>query len=231
MSHILKDKEMKKIKLFIIVTSILISSCSSPLDRKFNDETAKEDIVELKEELDSTELGLLVMSMMRLKFQNKELEEMTYSEIIEDGKEWKRKQDKLEAEQKELALKAKLEEENRIELLNQSVTVSCYSKGYDEYDYQKYITYKFVIKNKSEKEIRALKGQISFMNLFDEEIKTLNFVYDQPIESSMEVSYNATTEYNQFSDSDKALKNKDLKDLKVVWKPSKVIFSDGSTLE
>jgi hypothetical protein len=224
-------KNVKKIKFLVIIAALLISSCSSPLDKKFNEKTAKEDILELKDELDSTKLGLLAMSMLRLKFQNKNLEEMTYSEIIEDGEEWKIKQDKIEIEQKELALKAKNEEENRIELLNESVTLTCFSKGYDEYDYQKYITYKFVIKNKSDKEIRALKGQISFMNLFDEEIKTLNFVYDQPIEAKMEVNYNATTDYNRFTDSDKALKNKELKDLKVVWKPTKVIFSDGTTLE
>ena len=38
-------------------------------------------------------------------------------------------------------------------------------------------------------------------------------------------------EYNQFKDKDQALKNKDLKDIKVVWKPEKIIFEDGSTLE
>ena len=30
---------------------------------------------------------------------------------------------------------------------------------------------------------------------------------------------------------DKTLKNKDLKDLKVVWNPEKIIFEDGTTLE
>lgn len=32
-------------------------------------------------------------------------------------------------------------------------------------------------------------------------------------------------------DDDKTLENKDLKDLKVVWEPEKVIFEDGTTLE
>jgi hypothetical protein len=32
-------------------------------------------------------------------------------------------------------------------------------------------------------------------------------------------------------DEDQTLKNKDLKDLKVVWKPEKIIFKDGTTLE
>jgi hypothetical protein len=56
----------------------------------------------------------------------------------------------------------------------------------------------------------------------------LNFVYDQPIEAGKEVNWNATTDYNQFTDEDQTLKNKDLK---VVWKPEKIIFKDGTTLE
>lgn len=56
----------------------LMFSCSSPLDTKFNEETAKEDI---EVSIDSTELQLLAGSMLRLKFQDKKLEDMTYAEI------------------------------------------------------------------------------------------------------------------------------------------------------
>jgi hypothetical protein len=122
-------------------------------------------------------------------------------------------------------------ETDRTKRLTESVLVSCFSKGFTNYDYEDYITYKFVIQNKSNKNIRALKGSITFTNVFDETIKSLNLVYDQPIDSGTETNYNAQTDYNQFNDSDKALKNKDLKDLKVIWKPEKIIFQDGSVLE
>lgn len=221
---------MKKILLFISLIGLLWS-CSSPLDRKFSEETSEKDIKEIKSELDSTELMLLAGSMIRLQMTGEKLEEMTYREILDNGKEWKAEQEKIEAEQKALAEKAKKEEEARIKKLTESVLVSCYSKSFAEYDYQEYITYKFVIQNKSDKGIRAVKGSISFTNLFDDEIKSLSFVYDQPIAAGKEVTWNAQTDYNQFMDDDVALKNKDLKDLKVVWKPEKVIFEDGTTLE
>jgi len=209
----------------------LLWSCSSPLDRKFSEESSEKDIKEIKSELDSTELMLLAGSMIRLQMTGEKLEEMTYREILDNGKEWKAEQEKIEAEQKALAEKAKKEEEARIKKLTESVLVTCYSKSFAEYDYQEYITYKFVIQNKSDKGIRAVKGSISFTNLFDDEIKSLSFVYDQPIAAGKEVTWNAQTDYNQFMDDDVALKNKDLKDLKVVWKPEKVIFEDGTTLE
>jgi hypothetical protein len=201
------------------------------MDKKFNEKTAKDDLEAIKSNLDSTELQLLGGSMIRLKFQDKKLEDMTYSEILEDGKKWKAEQEKIEAEQKALAEKAAKEEAERIKKLTEAVIVSCFEKGYAEVDYQDYITYKFVIQNKSDKTIRAVKGGITFTNLFDEEIKSLNFVYDQPIEAGKQVNCNATTDYNQFMDEDQTLKNKDLKDLKVVWKPEKIIFKDGTTLE
>lgn len=221
---------MKKTLLFISLIGLLWS-CSSPLDKKFSEETSEKDIKEIKSELDSTELMLLAGSMIRLQMTGEKLEEMTYREILNNGKEWKVEQEKIEAEQKALAEKAKKEEEARIKKLTESVLVSCYSKSFAEYDYQEYIKFKFVIQNKSDKGIRAVKGSISFTNLFDDEIKSLSFVYDQPIAAGKEVTWNAQTDYNQFMDDDVTLKNKDLKNLKVVWKPEKVIFEDGTTLE
>jgi hypothetical protein len=222
---------MKNKQLLLIGITAILFSCSSPMDKKFNEETAKEDIEAIKGKIDSTELQLLAGSMIRLKFQDKELEEMTYGEILDDGKKWKAEQEKIEAEQKALAEKAAKAEAERIKKLSEAVIVSCFEKGYTEVDYQDYITYKFVVQNKSDKAIRAVKGGITFTNLFDEEIKSLNFVYDKPIEAGKEVNWNATTDYNQFMDEDQTLKNKDLKDLKVVWKPEKIIFVDGTTLE
>jgi hypothetical protein len=220
-----------KKQLLLIGISAILFSCSSPMDKKFNEKTAKDDIEALKSKIDSTDLQLLAGTMIRLKFQGQKIEEMTYAEILEDGQKWKAEQEKIEAEQKALASKALKVENDRIKRLSESVMVSCFSKGFTEYDYEDYITYKFVIQNKSDKQIRALKGSITFTNLFDETIKSLNLVYDQPIDSGIEVTYNAQTDYNQFTDSDKALKNKDLKDLKVIWKPEKIIFADGSKLE
>ena len=221
---------MKK-GLILMGLTALFMSCNSPLDRKFNQETVKEDFEAIESKLDTTEFQLLTGSILRLKLQDKELEDMTYAEILEDGKEWKKEQEKVEAEQKALAEKAAKEEAERFKRLNQSVMVSCYQKGFSEGDYEDYITYKFVIQNKSDKNIRAIKGAITFTNLFDDEIKTLTFVYDQPIPAGQEVNWNATTDYNQFMDDDQALKNKELKDLKVIWEPEKIIFEDGTSLE
>ncbi|WP_417800177.1 hypothetical protein [Tenacibaculum sp.] len=219
-------------KVFIVSVILLgIVSCSSPLDKKFNEERAAEDIKAVQTEIDSTEFGMLVGSMLRLKLEGEKVEGLTYREILEKGKRWKEKEEELEKEQKLLAEKAKKEELERINRLSESVVISCFEKGFYKYKYEDYITYKFVIQNKSSKNIRAVKGSLIFSNLFDEEIKTINLVYDKVLTADTTVNYEAQTDYNQFSDSDKALKNKELKDMKVKWKPEKIIFEDGTTLE
>ena len=103
---------MKNKQLLLIGLTAFLFSCSSPMDKKFNEETAKEDIEAIKGKIDSTELQLLAGSMIRLKFQDKKLEGMTYSEILEDGKKWKSEQEKIEAEQKALAERAAREGRN-----------------------------------------------------------------------------------------------------------------------
>ena len=218
-------------KALIILSSILVVACSSPLDKKYSEDTIKEDAKELASELDSSDVKLLMGSIFRLTMQQEDLTQMTYGEILENGKAWKAEQDRIEAEQKALQEKAAREEAERVARLQNAVMVTCFKKGYTEVDYQDYITYGFAIQNKSEQDIRAVKGEIMFTDLFDVEIKTLSFTYDQPIRAGATANWNATTDYNQFMDDDVRLKNKELKDLKIVWKPIKVIFQDGSTLE
>jgi len=135
---------MQKIQILLFIS--LIISCSSPLDKKFSEETAENDISAIKEEIDSTEIMLLAGNMIRLKFQNKKLENMTYQEILDDGKKWKAEQEKIELEQRKLAEKAKRKEELKSRKLSESILVSCFEKSFIKYDYQEYITYKFVIK-------------------------------------------------------------------------------------
>lgn len=218
-------------KVLLILSSFLMLACSSPLDTKYSEQTIIEDAKELRNELDSSEVKLLLGSIFRLSLAQKDLTKMTYGEILEDGKAWKAEQDRIEAEQKALQEKAAREETERIARLQNAAMVTCFKKGYTKIDYQDYITYGFAIQNKSNQDIRAIKGDILFTDLFDEKISTISFTYDQPIKAGTTVNWNASTDYNQFMDDDVRLKNKELKDLKIVWKPIKVIFQDGSTLE
>jgi hypothetical protein len=218
-------------KILSIVSLAILASCSSPLEKTYSEDGLEKDAPELKEALDSNDLQLLMGSILRLTLQGEDLDKMTYKEILDDGRAWKVEQERIEAEQKALQEKAAREEAERIARLQDAVMVTCFKKGYTEIDYQDYITYGFAIQNKSEQDIRAVKGEIMFTDLFDDEIKTLSFTYDQSIKAGATSNWNATTDYNQFRDEDVRLRNKNLEDLKIVWEPIKIIFEDGSSLE
>ena len=109
--------------------------------------------------------------------------------------------------------------------------VTVFHKGYHEADYEDYITYKFALQNKTDKDIVAITGTMTFNDLFDKEIKTLRLTYDDGIKANSSVNYSATTDYNQFRDEDELLKSKTLDKIKLVWRPEKIIFKDGTTLE
>ncbi len=217
--------------VFILFSISILYSCSSPLDKKYDEKNFEKVLTVLRNNKDTATAMLIVGTVIREGMEGKKIEGKTYREILEDGKKWKAEQDKIEAEQKALAEKAKKDEEDRIKRLNGIAIVTCFEKGYIEYDYQKYITLKFAIQNKSDKEIRAIKGSIKFTNLFDDEIETVSFVYEKPIAIGKQATWNGTYEYNEFRDKDVTFKSKDLKDMKMVWNPEKIIFVDGSTIE
>ncbi len=220
-------------KLFYLLTIVILASCSSPMNNTYSDATFENDLKAIREAnaLDSTEMNLLAMYFVRAKLLNESIEGKSYNEILAEAKIAKQKQEEEERIQRELAEKAKKEEEARIARLKNALTVTIFDKGYVEYDYQEYITYKFAFENKTDKEITAFTGQIMFTDLFDKEIKSLNLTYDDGVAASSIKNYSATTDYNQFMDEDQLLKSKNLKQIKLVWKPEKILFADGSTLE
>ena len=220
-------------KLFYLLAIIILASCSSPMNNKYSDATFESDLKAIREAnaLDSTEMNLLAMYFVRAKLLNESIDGKSYTQILEEAKIAKQKQEEEERIQRELAEKAKKEEDAKIARLKNALTVTIFDKGYTEYDYQEYITYKFAFENKTDKEITAFTGQIMFTDLFDKEIKSLNLTYDDGVAASSIKNYSATTDYNQFMNEDQLLKSKNLKQIKLVWKPEKVLFADGSTLE
>lgn len=222
---------MKPLKATILLLIIVIVSCSSPVDKIYSKEGFKEDLPELKKELSSDEIELLAATIVRFALiDESKLNIMSYKELLQEGVAFKVEQDSIQAAQKALAEELKAERDAKMKKLREATMVTCFEKGFTTYNYQDYITYKFGIQNNSDKDIRALTGRLIFNDLFDKEVSVINFTYDEPVKSGTRVVWEATTDYNQFQSDDVTLKNKDLDNLKLVWEPEKIIFSDGSEL-
>ncbi|MCM4161276.1 hypothetical protein FHG64_06385 [Antarcticibacterium flavum] len=216
---------MKKL-YFLPLFIFLFYSCSNPLQKEYNEETLAEDAKELKESgnLNEKEAELLAGWIVKSKLSGEDLEGKTYKEILDEARDYKK-------EQEELAERTRREEEEKRQLLGSVLTVAMYNKGYDKRRYQEYLTYSLAFENTSDKDIRAFKGSLVINDLFDTEIKSINLTVDDPIIAGETYRGTYTTDYNQFMDEDSRLRSKKMEDLKVVWTPEKIIFTDGSTLE
>ena len=94
------------------------------------------------------------------------------------------------------------------------------------------------LSNKKDKRVSFIHQTLKALN--NELLKSgssLLAIYDEPLNAfkticeSFTVKNVFTTDFNQFNDEDKMLVDKDLKDLKIIWFPGKIIFADGTTLE
>ena len=88
-------------KIFYLAFIAILASCSSPLENKYSDATFENDLKAIKEAnaLDSTETMLLAGYFMRAKLLNEPLDGKSYSQILEEAKAFKKKQEE-EAEPK-----------------------------------------------------------------------------------------------------------------------------------
>ncbi len=217
---------MKINYLVILFIGMSLISCSSILDEKYNENNLEEDTKLMKQEevLSEEDARLMAGWILKSKFNDENLEGKTYRQILKEAKNFR-------DEQKALAEKVKIEENERRQRLGDALTVVMYDKGYSKYDYQDYLTYSFAFENKTNKDIRAFKGSVSIQDLFETEIKSIGLTIDDPIVAGDTFKGTFTTDYNQFIDEDVELKNKDMNDLIVVWTPEKIIFTDGTVLE
>ncbi len=219
-----------RIKLLIHTgLAALLFACVPPLEQKYYDETAEKHLAAIKVEIDSADYALLESALHRLKAENKRLIDVTYADILSQGKEWAAEQNQIMAEEA-IRAEAARQEALKTARLNKVVEVVCLEKGYEESHYRDQLTFKFRIKNKSNKDITAVIGDVSFNGVFDEH-NTIYFHYDQPISAGHQAIWNNSTDYIDFMGIHDDLKNKDLADLNYTWKPRQIVFDDGTVLE
>ena len=87
---------------------------------------------------------------------------------------------------------------------------------------------KCVYHNISHNDIRYLRGDIFFRDLFGQTIAAIRIDISDLIKAGETKTWTDMEDYSQLMDRDKKLKDTGLKDMKVYWRPQTVIFTDGS---
>jgi len=194
-------------KILPVVLAVILFGCSK-LDKKYSTETYLADIQEIRKEY-TTGSSLIDGYVKKSILKGTNLSDMTYEEI------W----DKAIEEQ------VKKKEIERIEMMKKIVNVSITDKRLIRQD----MSYNMIFENLSDKDIIAFKGTVVITDIIGEEIKSLRIKYDKTITAKGKYEGGYIDDWNQFSNEDNILDSKEIKDLKFVWKPENITFSDGTT--
>jgi len=151
------------------------------------------------------------------------VEGKTVGEVIGFQKKWE-----MELEE----FKAKFEREKAAEAaaLQGSLSVIVNSKSLVGPDYDKDFRFFITYTNTSQKDIRGFQGSVVFYDLFGDRILGLDLKIFSPVKVGEKGTWEGGFRFNQFINQHVQLKNTELKDLKVVWEPEKILFINGATL-
>jgi hypothetical protein len=119
--------------------------------------------------------------------------------------------------------------------LRSIVTVIAAKKGFRASNYRAgiyddAITFTFIFRNSSDRDIAGVKGSLAFQDMFGDEIHGFNISYDKSIPSGGTAHWSAQIEYNEFIDAHRRLRAAELDRVKQVWEPAVIVFADGTTV-
>lgn len=236
---------MKKITIYLFFAIFSLTSCNNIIDKKVSIETAKDDIKEIKEkykdeytEADFDALSNKLVGNVFGTFLTKGEDaakgvkfEKTYKEYLEEAK-------KERLEKEKLAVEAKKKEAEKIAKMNAATVVSIYGYNFhkadsNNYEFQDYHVFKYAVKNKSSKEIKAVKFHFNIYNSLGDELgKGYEMsLTDDRIQPNSTYQNNMMFDANSYSSDDNKLASSNFEDLKIEIVVDKIVFSDGTTLE
>lgn len=157
----------------------------------------------------------------------------TIGQVITDQRIWVAQQQLREAAAKREAAEAKAREEAMAAAMRQAVKVTLTSKEFEASDWQAgragdRITAEAMIQNTGSKDISAFRGFLVLTDSFGDRIAQLGIKHEATIKAGQSAGWSGSKRFNQFIDEDVKLRNADLAKVKVEWRPTTILFTDGT---
>lgn len=111
------------------------------------------------------------------------------------------------------------------------IVATLLAKSYKREQFQDHINVTVGFENTTDKPIRAFDGTLDFEDILGNRVTRLRVVITDPIQARATFRWNGTTDFNQFSAEDRRLRDTGVADLKVAFRPRKVMFADGTSKE
>jgi len=240
--------------LAVLVIILFVAGCSNPNDIVFGPEPLKqiaeqgEQFKKLSEEDRMLLVGYLTISEMGKVFgaDVKPATGRTVGEVLADAREWKGKMmaaeaDKIKQEKEAELLKAKVMAERKLisDKISSSVVVAVIDKtvlseNFDAGRYSKMLSLKYAIENKSDKDIRQLKGLVVFKDATGDMVGSLPVDFDQTIgaRKSLTTTTGRGWKLNPFMNGEiEKIAGREFSSMKATFEPESIAFADGEVLK
>lgn len=223
-------------RIFVLAfLALFLVACSNVKDLKFTNENKEQVMEKIRKSKDLTgeEVTLLMAALMRTTLTSGGFEGKTVGQLIQEQKNIAAEAEAKEKEAKRLADEAAKKEAAIASELSQYIMVAPFKKSFHKADYRNYeyedkINISFVIENKSNKDIKAFKGETIFKDAFGEPIRSTTLTYDEGIKAGQKKNWYGELKYNQFMTGQQKFRDTELENMKFEWKPKAIIFKDGS---
>lgn len=214
-----------------LLCAALLGGCSDPKNYKATSLTEKQRD-ELLKKLTNEERSDFAAWMLRHAMSGKTpAPETTVAQALAEQDAWRTQQKAEEA--KEEALKQKVEAERAAKRAEfaKLITIAVTGKKNSENEYgQQYVSFSLAYENKSEKDIRGVKGVIRVANLFGDKIFNGSWTFDNGLPGKQSTVESGSYEINRFIDTHQKLWETDFEKMKVTFDVQTILFKDGTQI-
>jgi hypothetical protein len=215
---------MKKISPFALIASLALISCSDPLDKKFNRESAEADfarIVKLKS-IDSADAYIMSHFMVEHDLIGAQVLELdaTYRDILKESQRfWN------ESHGKEKTTTNSTDVDKSASLTQDlAVSVNPVAGSVQQSEWSHGIKYTIMLENKSGKTIRAIKGNFVLYDAFGDKVNTIEYKYLEPLMAGEKVERPVTMRIQNVVSPQLILEYGQTNPFTVKWEPVSLIF-------
>ncbi len=221
---------MKSIAILLLVSCWDTLILPDPLDKIYRNSTLSWDLREIlaHDTPDSSAYKGITQYLLVMAFSEEQLVGKTYREILDLSRLWTMKQEIRDQQEKTLAKQTDLEQERRYESLRKIVAVILDGKEVISLDSALSITYHFTLTNHSNKSIKSVEGYVEINEALSSYFMRLDLTFAKPMPGHSsrreKVSFKKSKELGQ-TPKDSGEPGK------LIWRPEKILFEDGSIPE
>ncbi len=229
---------MKRKNVVLVVSTFLLMGCRDVRDTelsKLTDEQRASLDKKLNGEEERLLMGYLMRQAMSQAFGGKRtLGGITVRRAISEQRDFleKEKQEQAKAKAEELKKRVDAERIAKQEEFAQLLSVAVVDTGnhYDEFS-QKYVEMEMAFENKTDQDIKGVKGTVKITGILGDPIKNISFSFDRGIAAKKRAIYIHFIAINEFMDKDLQLWNTGFDKLKTRIEIAAIIYKDGTKIE